>query len=159
RRQIGMQVRKIQILIADDRRHAGAALVTRHLHAVDIGLMNAGECADRLGDFRGRDVLTLPAEGIADAVDEIEITTNVAAQEIARAEPAIPFGEHVAKNLGLVVNRIGIALEAAGRPRRVVENPADRLANLSGRGLLAATERIAYGRLPLDVEPHDPGLK
>src|SRR6266852_2194230 len=121
--------------------------------------MNARERADHLRDLCGRYIFALPAESIADTINEIEIALGITAHEIAGAEPAIARGEHVAQNLGLVVDRIGIALEPAGGLRWVLENPADRLADLSGRALLASTERIAYQHLPFDVEPHDLGLK
>src|SRR5262249_37086232 len=110
-------------------------------------------------DLCGRYVFALPAEGIADTVDEIEIALGVTAHEIAGAEPAIACGKHIVQNLGLVIDRTGIALEPAARLRWVQENPADRLPGLAGRGFLASTERVAYERLLFHVEPHDLGLK
>ncbi len=121
--------------------------------------MNARECAHHLRDLCGRYVFTLPTEGIADAVDEIEIALGITAHEIAGAEPSIALGEHVAQDFDLVVSRIGIALEPPARLRWVLENPADRLADLPGRGLLASAERIAYEGVALDIEPQDLGLK
>src|SRR5258708_28474777 len=121
--------------------------------------MNARECAHHLRDLSRRSIFALPAEGIPDAVDEIEIALGIAAHEIARAEPSIAFGEHVAQDFGLVVSRIGIALEPPARLRWVLENPADRLADLSVRGLLPSAERIAYERVAFGIEPQDLGLK
>src|SRR5258708_20337841 len=97
--------------------------------------MNAREHAHHLRNLRGRYVFALPAEGIADAIDEIEIALGIAAHEIAGAEPAIALLEHVEQYFGLVVGRIGIALEPAARLRRPMENPADRLPDLPSRRL------------------------
>src|SRR6202030_3826637 len=117
----------------------GAAFTARHLHSVNIGLMNSRKCADDLRNLGGRYVFALPAEGIADAVDKIEIAFGVAAHEIAGAKPNIALGKHIAQDFGLVVGRVGVAFESTCWLRRVAENPADRLADFSRRGLLASS--------------------
>ena len=81
--------------------------------AVDVGVADAGERVDRLGHLGGRDVLALPAEGVADAIDEIEIAV---ARPCRIRSPvrnqASPLLEHVAQDLVLVLGGGGIALEA-----------------------------------------------
>src|SRR5215813_2232954 len=141
-RQIGSERHEIEIGIAHDRCHAGAALTARHLHAVDIGLLNPCKYANHLRNLGGRYVFALPAVGITDTVDKVEIAIAVTAHEIAGAEPGIAVDKYVAQDLRLIVGRVGVALESAGRLRRVLENPTDRLANLSRRSLLTVAKRI-----------------
>ena len=74
-----------------------------------------GTTPKRFGHFAGRDVLALPAEGVADAIDEIEIAQLVAPHQIAGAEPAVALLEHVAQNLLLRVGRLVVAVEVAAR--------------------------------------------
>ena len=81
------------------------AFGARHAHAVDVRFGDAGKCRDRRGDFRGRDVLALPAEGVADPVDEIEKAACVPAHQIAGAKPGVARREHVAQDLLLACPR------------------------------------------------------
>ena len=111
--------RQVEVVGDDDRRHAGAAVAARHVDAVDIGVLHAVEGADRFRDLGGRDVLALPAEGVADAVDEIEIAVRVLAHQVAGAEPDVAFLEHVAQDLLLGLRLGRIALEAGRRLRGV----------------------------------------
>src|ERR1700730_2427188 len=122
-----------------------------------MGFADSRKAADRFRNLRGRYVLALPAIGIADAIDEIEIAFGVAAHQVVGAKPAVAPLERAAQDLALVLRRIGVSLEPARRLRRVVENSADRLADLAGRGLLAEALRIADRHLPVEVEPHDRG--
>src|SRR5438046_790068 len=72
-----------------------------HRATVDIAFEHAIERSDRLFDLGRRYVLALPTEGIADAVDKIEIAVRVLAHEIAGAEPSVALLEHVAQDLGV----------------------------------------------------------
>ncbi len=63
---------QIQLAVDDQRSHAGPAVGARNCHTVNIGFLDSGKRTDRLGDFGSGDVLTLPAESVADAIDEIE---------------------------------------------------------------------------------------
>ena len=60
-----------------DRGHAGAAFRPGDRHPVHDRVDHAGTRGDRLGHLRGRDVLALPAEGVADTVDEVEVALLV----------------------------------------------------------------------------------
>src|SRR5204863_4317851 len=92
----------------DDGGHADPAVGAGDGHAVDVGLLDSGERAQRLRHFAGRDVLALPAEGVPDAIDEVEVALVVLAHEIAGANPEVPRLEHVAEGLllGGLVARI-----------------------------------------------------
>src|SRR5690606_2729722 len=72
-----------------DRRHAGAAVELVDLDAIDDGLVDPRIARDHLRDFGRGDVFALPAEGVADTVDEIEIALRILAHEVAGAEPGV----------------------------------------------------------------------
>ncbi len=143
---------KIRRIVDHERRHAGATLRSSDLDTVDQDLSDAGECGNRLGDFGRRHILAFPAKRIADPIDEIEITLRVPAHQIARSKPGIALRESAAQNFPLVGGRFGIALEAARRARGVVENAADRFADLARRAFDAAAGGIAKRFLRKDVE-------
>src|SRR5262245_19716456 len=103
---------EVEIVLGDDGGHAGAAVTAGHGDAVDIGLERLVELADGLLDLRGRYVLALPAEGVTDAVDKIEIAVAILAHKIAGAEPDVAFLKDVAQNLFLGLCGGGIAFEA-----------------------------------------------
>ena len=151
------QRRKVDVAVGDERRHAGAAVPARDGDAVDVGFGNAGKCGDRLGHFRSRDVLALPAEGVADAIDEIKIALLVLAQQVAGAEPHVALLEHVAQDflLGLRLDRI--AFEAVRGLGWIVEDLSDRLAGFVRCAFDTETLRIAHRLLLLDIELDDLG--
>src|SRR5262249_6591552 len=107
----------------------------------------------------GRYVLALPAEGIADAVDEVEEGVAVAAHQIAGAEPGVALLEHVAQDFPVGLGRVGVALEALAGPRGVLHDLADHLARLIRPALDAEAALVADGLLALHVEAHDLGGK
>src|SRR5258705_8498859 len=137
------KTREIEVVVGDDCRHAGAAVAARYLDAVHIGVADAGEAVDGLGDLRSRHVLALPAEGVADPVDEIEIAPGVLPHEVAGAEPGITRREHVAQDFPLAVLRVRITLEAVARGGRVVDDSADVLAGLAWRAADAEAAFVA----------------
>src|SRR5262249_56545064 len=118
---------QVEMLLGDDRSHAGAAVTAGNLDAVDVGLQRIGELADGFLDFGGGDVLALPAEGVADAVDEKEVAGGVLAHQVAGSEPDVACLEHIAQDLpvGLALSRI--TLETGDRLRRVLQDLADDL--------------------------------
>src|SRR5207248_7589318 len=124
---------------------------------IDVGFENAFELRERLFDFGGRHVLALPAERIADAIDEIEIPVLVLAHEVAGAEPKVALRKRVVQDLviGLFVARI--AFEARSRLGRVLEYLADNLAGLVDRAFNAKTGGVAHRLAALYVEAHDLG--
>src|SRR5581483_8986012 len=104
---------------------------------------DAGAARDRLGNLGRRDVFALPAEGVADAVDEVEEAARVLAHQIAGAEPGVAGREHVAQDLFGRSGLVGIALER--RPALVpAGNPADRLADFTGDAALAQPVLAAH---------------
>ena len=62
---------KCNVAVADNRRHAGGALGSRHAYAINVGFFNSRKGRDGGAHFRGGDILTFPAKRIADAVNEI----------------------------------------------------------------------------------------
>src|SRR5262249_21495294 len=96
-----------------------------------------------LGHLVGGDVLALPAEGVADPVDEIEVAVGVDAHQVAGGEPGVALLEDVVQDLllgrGLVdvagVLRAGVAADLADAPAAwpapapdpQAVGPADRL--------------------------------
>src|SRR5262249_3295720 len=64
-------------------------------------------------DLRSRDIFALPAEGVANAIDEVEKALVIELHQIAGAEPGIAVSEDIAQNLLLCLAGVGIALEAA----------------------------------------------
>jgi hypothetical protein len=77
---------EIEVGVDDQRGHPGATVLTGDRDAVDVRLVDAGIDGDHLADLARRDVLALPAEGVADPVDEEVEPVLVDPQEIARPE-------------------------------------------------------------------------
>ena len=88
-----------------------------------------GTRGDDARDLGGRDVFAFPAEGIADAIDEIEKPLLVLAHEIAGAIPGIAGEEHVAQDLLARGSRRPCSPRSAWLPP-VIHDLADRLAHL-----------------------------
>ncbi len=154
-RQVLLELRKVERAFGDERGHAGAAVGAGHLHAVDIRFLDAREDGDRLGHFARRDVLALPAERVADAVDEEVVAERVAAQEVAGAEPGVALCEDVAQDFLLGVRALRVALEAAA----FFVDHADRLAHLVGLAFDAEAVGSAHRLLVFDVEEHEARLQ
>ena len=127
-----------------------------HLDAVDVGDLDARKAVENGRDLLRRDVLALPAEGVADAVDEVEVVVGVAAQEIAGAEPGVAGLEDVAQDLAFGFLRRRVALEALHAGVLGAADAADELADLAGRALDAEALGVAHVRLGLDVEANQP---
>src|SRR5258708_35759529 len=118
---------EVQLIGGDKHSHAGPAVGARNSDAIDSGLPDAGKRTDRLRYLGCRDIFALPAEGVADTIDEIEIALLVLLHEVAGTIPCVSWLEHVAEYFfprGLLA---GITLESTADVRRVHEKPADRL--------------------------------
>src|SRR3989339_292536 len=74
---------------------SGATVAARHADAVDGTVFDAVETGDRALDFGAGDILALPAEGIADAVDELDVAQTLITHEVAGVEVAVTFLEYV----------------------------------------------------------------
>src|SRR5439155_933610 len=95
-------------------RHARAAVLARHLHAVHVRLRDPGRSAEDVGDLLRGDVLALPAEGVADAIDEVVVAVGVLAQQVPGAEPGIAAREGVVHELPLARRAVGVAVVLHG---------------------------------------------
>src|SRR5271166_5658132 len=109
------QLCQIQGPAQDDRRHAGSAFAARYANAVDGRVLDAGKCRDGCRDLGRCHVLTLPAERIADPVDEIKESGFVHAHKVAGAKPGVARFEYVAKDFLLSVLALSVAFEHPGR--------------------------------------------
>src|SRR5262249_51508109 len=92
---MGLKPAKIHGLVHDQCRHACATLCTWYSDAVDDRLFDPREKGNRFFDFQCRDVLALPAQRIADAIDKIPKTLFVLSHQIARAIPGIAGCEDI----------------------------------------------------------------
>ncbi len=111
------QLSQIQLGIGNDCRHAHAAIRAGYRDAVNICVLDSRKSADGFGNLAGGDVLSLAAKCVANAIDEIEKSLLVFAQQVASANPRIAGLEYVAKDLLLgCVNR-GVAFKAAANVR------------------------------------------
>ncbi len=150
---MGAQAVEIEFgdIVDHQSRHPGAAFVAGNRDAVDDGFFDALERRDRLGDLRGRDVLALPAKGVADPVDEVEIAAAVAPHQVAGAEPGVLRLEHAAQDLGRGRRRVGIAVEPRGGVARIVADLGQQLADLVRPAGAAAAVGVARVGLGVDV--------
>ncbi len=137
---------------------AGAAVVAGQLDAVDVGLEDVRVRAEGLGDLAGRDVLRLPAEGVADAVVEVPAALGVPAHDVAGSEPGVAFGEDVAHDLaGGGSGVVEVALELGGDVGGV--DAVEEFAGIAARDLVAEAGRgVAPGFFGLPVELDDGDL-
>ena len=79
-----------------DGRTACAAVGVRDEDAVDVRLGDLRVLAHHVADFVGGDILRVPAESVAEAVDEVDAPVGVLAVHVAGAEPHVVLGEDVA---------------------------------------------------------------
>src|SRR5689334_23335242 len=135
---------------AGQRRHTRPAVVARNRNPIDAHIGDSGETLDHRGHFRGRCIFALPAEGIADAIDEMEIALLVLAHEIASPEPDVARREHITQELVLGRLPVRVSLEAS-RVGGTVGDAADRLAYFAGPATDAAAAIIAQRDSSLDV--------
>src|SRR5690606_25880795 len=131
---------------------------TGHLHAIDVAHAHAREAADGLRNLLGRDVLTLPPEGVADPVDEVEVALLVDLQQVAGPEERVALLEAVAQDLALGRLGRGVALEAPSRFPRLARKRSDHLADLAGLALDQVPALVAHVRVALDVVSDQPSV-
>mmetsp|Transcript_28248 Transcript_28248/g.90368 ORF Transcript_28248/g.90368 Transcript_28248/m.90368 type:complete len:397 (-) Transcript_28248:313-1503(-) len=179
-----VRVERREVHLVDGRakvqpRAAGAAVGAGDLDAVDVGVGHGGKARERALHLGGADVLTLPAEGVADAVHPVEEARVVFLEQVARAEPGVARRRHVARDLlrrrllvrvplGFRVQGIGLGLGfglglgiglglPVEAPRRVVVlDEAHDLARLASLSLDAeARRRVANELVGVLVVPED----
>ena len=94
-----------------DRGHAGPSTRTRHLDAEDRRLLDLRMRRDRRLDLRGRDVLALPAERVAESVGERGVPEALCPHQVPRVEPDVALLEGVADQFLLGGFLVGVAVE------------------------------------------------
>src|SRR5437660_10890734 len=124
---------EIDVAVRDQYRHGGLAVTSGNFHAGDRRVGDAVELAQGRRHLRRRDVFPFPAEGVADAVDEIEEALFVAAHQVAGAEPRVARLEYLAEDLLLGVRGAGVALEAAADVAAAIADAPERLARFVHR--------------------------
>mmetsp|Transcript_28247 Transcript_28247/g.90365 ORF Transcript_28247/g.90365 Transcript_28247/m.90365 type:complete len:372 (-) Transcript_28247:313-1428(-) len=154
-----VRVERREVHLVDGRakvqpRAAGAAVGAGDLDAVDVGVGHGGKARERALHLGGADVLTLPAEGVADAVHPVEEARVVFLEQVARAEPGVARRRHVARDLLRRRLLVRVPVEA---PRRVVVlDEAHDLARLASLSLDAeARRRVANELVGVLVVPED----
>src|SRR6266702_2384835 len=140
-RKVFSKYSEIETSVHHQGRHAGAAIGPGHGNSIGRGVENAGAVPYCVVHFASRDVLALPAEGVADAVDEVHVALLVAQHQITGAEPGIALGKDVAQNLFLGLGGIRVALERCAVAIGAADAP-DGLARLA-RGAGDAEPRVA----------------
>ena len=146
---IGGEGGGVELALHDQGGHAGLALVARDRHAVDDRLRHAGRLGQALLDLDGGDVLALPPEGVADAVDEVEIAFGVLAHQVAGAEPAVALLEDVRQDLLFRRGLVGVARKVV---THVLADQADGLAHRSQRRRTAQAVGAAHGLFGVQIE-------
>src|SRR6185312_4312964 len=109
--QLAPQSREVEFRAHDQRGHSRAALGARHgdpVHRDVEDIAAPGECR---GNLRGRDVLTLPAERVADPIDEVIEPLLVAAHEVTGPVPRVARREDIAQHFAAARLGVGIAFE------------------------------------------------
>ncbi len=150
----GCEIGEVERRADHEGRHAGSAFRAGNGDAVDDGLQNSGASTEHVGHFGRRHVLALPAEGVADAVDEVEKSVVVAAHQVAGAKPGIALDEDVSQDLAFGLLAAGIAFESR-RGAGVVTESADRLAGLVRRAAHAEAAVVAQRRFARHIEADD----
>src|ERR1700739_2044268 len=117
---------EVKILVDHDRRHAGAAIRVGNAYSVGRRIKDTRAVPDRIIHFAGCNILALPAESVADTVDEIEKSLFVDPHQIAGSKPSVALRKHVAQNLLLGLGGVRVALELTAAPIRFAYSP-DRL--------------------------------
>src|ERR1700730_3244013 len=153
-RDVIVKFGQIKPIVDHDRSHSGAAVGAWNFNAIGRGIGHSGAIQYRFVHFGGRDILALPAEGIADPIDKVEIATCIEPHQIAGAKPGIARRQHIAQDFLFGLVSIGVALETAAA---IVggTDAADGFADLASRAGNTKTVRSANGNAKLEVEAHD----
>src|SRR5579864_6027971 len=97
RRQVLPKHWQVEVGLSDECCHPRPTVGGWDCHAVDIGFLDSRKGTDRLRNFGGRNVLALPAERIADAVDKIEKASLILSHQVSGAYPEVTLLKHVAE--------------------------------------------------------------
>src|ERR1700756_4443551 len=117
---------EVETLLDHDRRHASAAIRVRNAYTIGRRVNDTWAVPDCIIHFAGCNVLALPAESVADTVDEIEISLFVDPHQIAGSKPSVALRKHVTQDLLLGLGGVRVALKLTAAPIRFAYSP-DRL--------------------------------
>ena len=145
---------EVQLIVSDEHGHAGAAVGAGNSYSIDAGLLDAGKGTDRLRHLGSGNIFTLPAKGVADTVNEIEITLLVLSHQVAGTKPGVSRLEHVAEYLVGGGFLVGVALKSTVDIRWVFEKLANRFSDFVRTTASAECLLISDGLTCLDVESH-----
>uniref|UniRef100_A0A0N4ZJL1 LEPR-XLL domain-containing protein n=1 Tax=Parastrongyloides trichosuri TaxID=131310 RepID=A0A0N4ZJL1_PARTI len=139
----------VELALHHQAGHARLAFLTGDGDAVGDDFLNAGGVMQALLDLGGRDVLALPAVGVAQTVHEVEIAVAVLTHQVAGAEPAVALLEDVSEDLLLRGLLVGVAREVVAD---VAADLADGFAGLADGDGNALAVRSAQGLARLRVQ-------
>jgi hypothetical protein len=151
----------IEVIAGHDRRHAGAAGMVRDCHAIGGGVAHAGVIEDRLVHLAGRDILALPAKGIAEAVDEVEKASRPCPPGVGALAILMAFGFDfslialigVILLIGIVkkngIMMIDFAIAAEREEHLSAQQSIRKAAILRFRPIMMTTMAALLGGLPL----------
>jgi len=156
--QVGDELGKVNVLDVavhgDDRgARSAAVLVVGDEDSVHVGLKNAREGAQDLADLGRGAVLSLPAEGVSDAVNEADESLGINREEIASHEVLVPFDKGVADDL--LLGGLGVLITGKGGRRVRVDDREEELSGLSDGAVLAESIRSSDNLVVLNVIPRE----
>ncbi|MNE34245.1 hypothetical protein D3C80_1279600 [compost metagenome] len=125
-----------------------------HLHTVDVDQLEPGKIAQRSRHLQGRDVLAFPAEGVTDAVDEVQVAVFVITQQVARTPIGIPLAQDIAADLAVGCLGRGVTLEAAAADLRVVDDQAQGFTHFTHFAKLVKAVLVAWVAVGFNVIAH-----
>src|SRR6201986_1507187 len=155
-RQMVGEGSKVEACINHNGRHAGAAVGAGNLDTVSRSFHNARTTSHGLVHLRSRDVLSLPAKGVADPVDEMKKALLIEPHQVAGTKPGVTLGPDVTQDLPLGLRGIGLASKPPA-PFICSSDSADRLADLAARTGDAKSIRIPDRRARFRVNRNDRG--
>lgn len=143
-----------------DSGHASLAVVARQRDAVHGRLADAGVPAQDLGDLGRAHVLALPAESVAEPVEEEPAAVGVAAERVARAVVAVALPEdvvHVLLGRGLLVPVVPRERGRDGRRLADEDLAADVVGHARGEARLAVAHDVP--RVRVDGDGHQDAVE
>ena len=148
------QLIEIEVILNIDKGHTRTTVATGHGDTIDHGVLYPGRRSDHIRHLEGGDILALPAERVADAIDEGVVPGRIDPHEITGAEPGVALREDIPQNLALGFACIGIAFEPS-RGIATVANAPDGLARFSGFRCNAEPVCAAQGDTIVGIKLHD----
>src|SRR5215467_2381417 len=145
---------QIEALVDYERCHSSATFGTRYDHSVDRSVDHPWTLADNIGQFGGRDIFPFPAEGVAKAIDKVEVSAFVPAHQIACAKPEVASDKDIPQKLCFRCHWVRITLELAWGTRTMLRNPANRFTDFI-RGAADAESNVVALRLTLFIVEFD----